>query len=158
EQPVARSGQVAVYDPPGDRMVMFGGAGSTIPQQIYNDTWALEFAGAPRWTRLDPAGSLPSPRSQMAAAFDSKRRRMRVFGGSTGAGSDLWALSLSGTPSWSQLVVPGAPPARDVTSAVYDPIADRLIVFGGVSDTLSEGNAAWALSLSGTPAWTRLAP
>jgi galactose oxidase-like protein len=158
--PAARSGHVAVYDPIGDRMVVFGGAGSSIPQPVYNDTWSLSFAGGPSWTELEPAGPVPSPRSGMAAAFDSKRRRMLVFGGLTPSGqeNELWVLSLAAEPTWSQMIVAGAPPARNLHSAVYDAIGDRLIVFAGISDLAGEGNAAWALSLSGTPTWSRLAP
>jgi hypothetical protein len=155
--PSPRNGHVAVFDPIGDRMVIFGGAGTSLPQEMYDDTWVLSFYPSPAWTRIVPTGVSPSPRSWMAAALDTRRRRMLVFGGIP-VGGELWSLSLGGSPAWTQIVVPGAPPARELESAVYDPIGDRLLLFGGLSNTLGEGNATWALSLSGTMAWTRLDP
>ena len=71
---------------------------------------------------------------------------------------ELWSLSLAGTPTWTQIAVPGGPPARELATAVYDPLGDRFIVFGGMWDTGTDGNATWELTLSGTPAWTRLVP
>jgi hypothetical protein len=157
--PPPRNGHVAVFDPIGDRMVVFGGAGSSLPQETYNDTWVLSFDPTPTWTQIVPSGIAPSPRFWMAAALDTRRRRMLVLGGvPIGGGGELWSLSLGESPAWTQIVVPGAPPARYLESAVYDPIGDRLLVFGGASDTPGEGNATWALSLSGTMAWTRLNP
>jgi hypothetical protein len=148
-----------VFDPIGDRMVVFGGAGSSLPQETYNDTWVLSFDPTPIWTQIFPTGVLPSPRFWMAGALDTRRRRMLVFGSiPINGGGELWSLSLGGSPAWTQIVVPGAPPARYLESAVYDPIGDRLLVFGGASDTPGEGNATWALSLSGTMAWSRLNP
>jgi hypothetical protein len=157
--PSLRSGHVAVYDPVGDQMVVFGGSGASFPQQLFNDTWTLSLSPTARWTQLTPAGIPPTGRYEMAAAFDTRRRRMLVFGGvSITTGGELWSLSLAGTPTWTQITLPGGPPARSLPTAVYDPVGDRFIVFGGISDTPNEGNAAWALTLSGTPAWTRLAP
>ena len=157
--PAKRNGHVAVYDPIGDRMVIFGGAGDTLPQTTYNDTWALSFTPIPSWERLEPGGPAPTPRFWMAATYDTRRRRMLMFGAvPIGSGGELWSLSLDGVPTWTQIVLPDPPPARFLSSAVFDPAGDRLIVFGGLSDTHGEGNAAWALSLGEPLAWTRLSP
>ncbi len=52
---------------------------------------------------------------------------------------------------WSPL----PPPARWVHSTIYDPVRDRLIVFGGQGYSGST-NEVWALSLSGIPRWSML--
>ena len=85
---------------------------------------------------------------------------MVVFGGripSTQV-SDLWTLSLSGTPTWARLIPSETgPSAREGHTAVYDSANQRMIIFGGryIDDLY---NDVWALSLGTTPAWTQLAP
>jgi hypothetical protein len=86
---------------------------------------------------------------------------MLVFGGDDGSGSgrnDVWALSFAGSPAWSLVTPTGSPPPpRHSHTATYDPVNDRMVVFGGDSDFVPL-NDAWALSLTGSPAWNVLAP
>jgi len=156
--PVARHGHRAIYDPVRDRMIVFGGMSGNF---LKNDVWALSLVGTPAWEALSPINTPPSARDYHSAIYDAVRDRMIVFGGYDGVGSlrnDAWALTLSGTPAWTQLTPIGAPPvARDNHSAIYDPVGDRMVVFGG-SDFNTLRNDVWALSLEGTPAWTALAP
>ena len=99
----------------------------------------------------------PTARADHSAIYDSARHRMIVFGG-----NDWWdykiydqtfALSLDGDPTWTAL--PAAPfgPSQG-HSAIYDPIRDRMVVFGGSA----LGNQVWALSLGENPTWTQLTP
>lgn len=81
---------------------------------------------------------------------------MVVFGGSNSGGrlGDVWALSLAESPAWSTLTPTGAPPSvRDFHSAVYEPVRDRMIVFGGPG--LRD---VWALAFAGTTTWSALSP
>ena len=144
--PPARAGHSAIHDPLRDRMIVFGGR--------ENDVWALSLSGEKRWTRLQVAGTAPARRGDHTAIYDPVRDRMLVFGGFTNAAqNDVWALSLAGTPTWSQLVPSNAPPpARSSHSAIYDPVRDRMLIFGGWGMV----NTVWELSLSGEPAWTAL--
>ena len=75
----------------------------------------------------------PSGRSEHTAIYDPVRDRMVVFGGYDGTlRNDVWALSLSGSPAWSALAPAGSPPsARYGHTAIYDPVRDRMVVFGG---------------------------
>jgi len=150
--PTARRGHTAIYDPARDRMVVFGGC--AYPGQPFNEVWALSLSGGPAWTRLTPAGTPPSPRWSHSAIYDPLRDQMVVFGGSDSSGyrNDAWSLSLSGTPTWRALAPTGAlPGARCAQSAIYDPLRDRMVVFGGTNGSLSYFGDVWALSLAGTP-------
>jgi len=152
----------AIYDPVRDHMVVFGGQDNSAR---FNDVWALSLAGNPAWTLLIRPASPPSGRAAHAAIYDPVRDRMVVFGGDDAADllNDVWALSLAGSPVWTQLAPTGSPPpARDLTTAIYDPVRDRMVVFGGQAYGFPGGayilNDVWALSLTGVPAWTQLAP
>ncbi len=154
-----RDGHDAIYDPVRERMVVFGGwdgAGA-----YRNDVWTLSLAGPPRWTPLTPAGTAPSARMGHSVIYDPVRDRMVVFGGRGDPGTsfdDVWVLSLAGAPAWTALIPTGTPPAaRSGHSAVYDPVHDRMVVFGGWSDT-SLFDDAWTLSLAGAPTWTLMTP
>ena len=158
--PAVRRDHVAVFDPDGDRMVVFGGLA---PSGTTDDVWALGFSGTPEWTRLTPATG-PSRRYVHAGAFDSARRRLLVFGGIDDVGylNDVWALSLSDPPAWTNLTPSSgaAPERREGAAAAYDPVGDRLLVFGGEL-AFHQGQRAdlWALPL-GVPnaQWVQLSP
>jgi len=154
--PVGRNYANAIYDAPRDRMVLFGG-------RNHQDTWALPLTGSPGWSELDDPNRPPTPHGAHSAVWDRPRQRMVVFGGEgwdNPAMSDVRSLSLSGPPVWSSLAPAGQTPVgRADHSAIYDPVRERMIVFGG-----REGSNArlladvWAFSLAGAPAWTPLAP
>jgi len=57
-------------------------------------------------------------------------------------------LSLSGPPAWSALGPTGTPPtARYAHTAIYDPVRDRMVIFGGY-DGSSYRNDVWRLTWS----------
>jgi len=142
-----------VIDVPGDRLVVVLGNG---------EVWTRPLAHDGSWERLEPTGTPPFAgdfyRSQ--AVFDPVRRRMLFYGGRSG-GADLavtFALELDGPPQWTTIATAGTSPgARAGHAAVYDPIGDRMILYGGTSSGAG-ATAPWALSLSGTPTWTMLSP
>ena len=154
--------QSAVYDPVRNRMLVFAGFYNDGTEYSFNDVWALSLVGTPSWTSLKPTGTPPSPRYSHSAIYDPVRDRMVMFGGGRCPSpcyfNDVWALSLAGTPAWTQLTPTGTPPsARKYHSAIYDPVRDRMVVFGGFNGS-TDFNDVWALSLAGTPAWTELTP
>lgn len=155
ELPAERSGHSAIYDWKMNRMVVFGG---NVPGHV-NDTWELSFNGPPQWSELLPNGGLPAGRTGHSAVYDSLRNRMVVFGGFRDGASlqETWELDLTGTPGWTYVVPGGAsPPHRNSHSAVYDPIRDRMVVFGGEDGGYQDD--AWALSLMDPMAWSELHP
>jgi Bacterial Ig-like domain (group 3)/Galactose oxidase, central domain len=180
--PPSRGNHFGVYDPAGNRMMIFGGCGGgCFP--ILNDVWVLTNAnglgGTPTWVQLSPAGGSPTPRQGGAASYDPATNRMIIFGGQDGSGSvfpsdvfpEVWILSnangLGGTPSWTQLSPAGGPPpGQYVPSSIYDTANNLLVVAGGISPASSGSgvttNATWVLSnangLGGTPAWSNIVP
>jgi len=158
--PRLRSKAVAIYDSPRDRMVLFGGEGSTeTGTESLDDVWALSLSDPPTWTQIQPGGGLG--RYEAAAIYDPVRDRMivhgggfdDVYGGRFYAWPDAQAFDLSGV-QWSTL--PGSLP-RAYHALVYDPIGDRMLLFGGDCNTecFNDGRVS-SYSLSGTPGWSDL--
>jgi hypothetical protein len=182
--PSSRTGGAAVYDPGTNSMIIFGGHGRTggcnQAGDFFSDVWVLSNAnglgGAPAWTQLSPTGGPPLGQYGPSAVYDSVNNIMTVFGGETpgtcgGPSTNaVWTLSHAngqgGTPTWTNIVVdgaPGAPSRRADHTAVYDPESNRMIIFGGgTSSTNVDANDAWVLlnanGLGGTPFWDKLVP
>ena len=158
--PPGRYEHTAILDPIRNRMLMFGGFTGSLGSER-NDLWALSLGDIPNWTQLTPdaPAGLPPPRRGHTAIYDPIRDRMIVCGGNAQnvAKSDVWALSLARNGTWQPLSPTGAFAARNSHSAIYDPVADRMIVFGG-----RNGNTFFAdvraLSLGASSAWSDLAP
>ena len=140
-------------------MLVFGGT-----TRFYgggNSLLSLELSDTdPLWVAIPTNGTPPTGRYGHTMVYDPLRDRMLVYGGAPSSYSPegVWALSLAGTPTWTELTPSGTPPPpRSGHVAVYDPVEDRMLLFGGaVGNTFT--NDVWALSLSGTPTWTRLTP
>jgi hypothetical protein len=159
EGPSPRSGHTANYDVTNDRMLVFGGTDGARAQ---NDVWSLSLDGAPIWTRVLPLGSAPSVRAYHAAVYDPVGQQLIVCGGFAGADGlmflgDVWKLTSGSVPTWEKVITSGATPGpRDGMTAIYDPEADRLVMFGGNLD--SQKNDVWVLPLRGAPVWQELTP
>jgi hypothetical protein len=172
--PGTRWGHAAVLDTANNRMVVFGGGtGASGPAPCKNDLWLLKNANgtstAPGWVQQTPSGTLPKARFEHTAVYDPNSNSMMIFGGydcTSAYLNDVWVLShangLGGFPTWTQLSPTGPPPpGREGATAVYDPVSNVMIVFGGDSGT-STYQDLWVLShatgAGGTPAWTHLSP
>jgi hypothetical protein len=145
----------AIYDPPRNRMLVFGGQDAS--HNPSSDVWSLSLSPPLRWERLPNKGSLPVPRYLHSAIYDPVRDRMLVYGGDAPLG-DVWAMAIADTVSWTRIDPSGTPPpARFGHSAIYDPVRDRMVVFGGNDGNQPLGDA-WQLSLGGSPMWAPLPP
>jgi len=139
---------------------MFGGQACLAV--AFNDVWSLSLADPPAWSLVSTTGTRPAPRKESAAVYDPIRDRLVIFGGyEISAGvmhNDVWALSLSDPPTWQKLSTAAEAPApRQAATLIYDPIDDRLVVFGG-----SDGEIGcvlgdtWTFSFE-THTWQQLA-
>lgn len=161
----------AVYDPRGDRVLLFGGVsilnpnatGSDVdPWSIINNTWSFSYSSM-SWSNVTPVVSPPGLYLGMMS-YDSARNRILVFGGfvngdTTAPTNYTWSFdSASGT--WTELHPAVSPPARTRAGMVYDASADRFLLFGGITNASQNGGTAndtWSFDpADGT--WTQLHP
>ena len=166
--PQGRARGMAVYDPTGDRMLIFGGrsrARETGNYKNYNDVWALDFATM-QWTELEPTNSGPLARSNPAGGFNRATRELIVFGGNTsrsglqfGPRNDVWAFDTV-NQSWRRIESTGnAPEGRLFHAGVVDDTNNRLFIYGGGDAGAWQGpflGDLWMMDLE-TGVWERLA-
>lgn len=153
--PSDRERHSAIYDPVRNRMIVFGGTGSA----VVNDVWSLALSGAPAWTQLTTPGNPPAkPRVRFGhgAVYDAANDRMLVGCGTDGSNwrRDMWELSLGGTPTWTNL-------GNTTTALLYNYAAamdarmGRLVMYGGAVEGIL--NQAWQCTFDGGPVWSALA-
>jgi hypothetical protein len=162
----ALEAHVAIYDPLGARMVVFGGVREEKAHKdekvLENTTWAMDLDRTSSswcsWTKLATEGEPPCPRREHRAAYDPRRHRLIVFGGRERTKksflNDLWLLDLHEL-RWSAPETTGERPDPIRQTALgYDPEADLLTVFGGEIYVRREGeddefpvDEVWVLDL-----------
>jgi MYXO-CTERM domain-containing protein len=131
------------YDAAHQKTLLFGGstpAGwSDDPFNPRSD--ATYLWNGKGWTGIDP--ERPSPRSGMASAYDEKRGRIVLFGGTPapdgGQFSDeTWEY---GDGRFELREPLRRPPARESARLAYDAERDRMVLFGGFG--LTDGDDTW---------------
>ena len=156
--PAPRWDAVMAYDHERKLIILHGGADDA--DAVGDETWAWNADG---WKLLPVKG--PGIRSQHAMAEDRARGQLVLFGGVKGvssmANNETWRWD--GT-SWSQKDTPSAPTARVYHAMTYNPIRQRVILFGGLltttfSDVWEWDGGAWSLVpfSGGPPALSRVA-
>jgi len=126
--PSPRSGHAMAYDAQRGEVLVIGGHTATLRT---GETWAWN---GTTW-RL--AGSMP-PHEQMAAAYDARRDRVVAFGG-VSLGFDGFDHHVAETwewdgQAWTQIAIGPSPPARGEHAMAYDPVRERIVMFGGIND------------------------
>ncbi len=180
--PPARYSHSAVWDEVAHKMYVFGGQVSHL---IANDLWVY-MGSNNSWEKLTPAGMLPPDRQAHSAVWDPEAGRMYVFGGTNGSGGldDLWAYVASSN-SWEKLtgsnrpfpvsidynanssygdkLTPGGnlPLARFGHSAILDPKAGKMYIFGGwrrsTSGAYQQADDIWTYTANSN-SWDMLTP
>jgi PKD repeat protein/N-acetylneuraminic acid mutarotase len=133
------------YDAANNRLIVFFPGNPPYngdPPGNSNEVWILTNAnglgGTPTWIKLEPTGTAPHSNGWESAVYDVATNRLVVYGGCyancSPALSDVFMLThangLGGTPEWSQLSVTN-PQARAQQSAIYDPVSNLMVTFGG---------------------------
>jgi hypothetical protein len=172
--PATLSNAAGAVDPVGRGLYVHGGqyAGQDHWQRtsVSGDLFRFPLDAPGDFERVTPSGTSPLARHGHVAVWDPLRSRLVLHGGRDAAdfpntgktpGSllgDLWAVRLSPDPEWIPLTALGTPPsARYEHSAIYDPVRDRVLIFGGDDGALR--NDVWELSLStDPPVWSELSP
>jgi hypothetical protein len=165
DRPLGLIFPILVYDPAGDRALLFGGDehGEGTAQL---EGWAYDLSAARRgWTALP---RMPAPLLFPSAAFDPDTRHLLVFGGQLGQEADgrvvdrLWRIDLGAAdPAWQEItsLAGAAPPARMGATLTFAPSADLAVLYGGY-DGHDELGDVWALDYAdpAAPRWASLSP
>jgi hypothetical protein len=147
----------AVYDPLQGRVILFGGAVDHWEFPL-SDVWSLPLSSPTAWTRVLPADEPPFPLPRRDFCTAVANDQLIVFGGGSAGAylDDAYVRPMSGGP-WTSLADAGVrPPGRSGAQMLYDPPGNRLLVFGGGTDTdhlsdlweYSFGSSAWGLLAS----------
>ena len=125
--PPERWHHAIAYDPPNNRIVLFGGVAAS--GSYTDDTWAWS-SSTGLWTQLSPTLS-PAVRGYHKMAYDPSRGYVVLVDGynnSVGSIADTWELQGS---QWVLCAQTNLPPARHGHVLAYDPDRARLYMFGG---------------------------
>jgi hypothetical protein len=135
-------------------MIMLEGSTGIIGPYL-RDTWSLDLTGTPAWTYL---GTAPGYRAFLTMIYDPVRDRLVTYGGLNNTPtSEIATFPLKPGGPWQVTTLVNSPPPRYGHSAIYDPIRDRMLVFGGAISSSVDANDTWALSFSGpSMTWSRV--
>jgi hypothetical protein len=141
--PGGRAEASLVFDRQRQKAVLFGGYRiENGEMKRLSDTW--EWDGN-SWTKI--AEGLPSPRSGAALVYDTKRKKVVLFGGGikSGGGGETWEFDSQG---WREIQSAKTEPRYNAAMA-YDESRNKIVRFGGwdgskrVSETWELDNQAW---------------
>jgi hypothetical protein len=109
---------------------------------------------ARRWA-LRAGASQPGPLFAPKLVYDDARKTVILYGGFAGVPEQstpsdaMWELTATG---WQKLCGPCLPGARGAHAMAYDPVRDRIVLFGG-----SNGTTALSTVFEWNGAWTQIA-
>ncbi len=133
QQPPTRLGGAMAYDAARGKVVLFGGMHPLFGGGRYlSDTWTWDGRG---WTELHPKVS-PPPRAYHSMAYDSRRRKVVLFGGLVQEGCTGSPAYLQDTwewdgMTWAQVKPTVSPEPRAYHSLLFDPIRGKVLLVGG---------------------------
>ncbi len=143
DSPPRRNSAGFVYDPRNGVHVFYGGM--TPPSTLQLDTWTFDGV---EWVQREPLGAPGGDRCPMGpcpagVVYDTTRGRMvLVRQPPMGPSNETWVYDGG---RWTRLDTTGAPPARRFAGMAYDPVRDRVVLFGGVAQPGSAFGDTWEL-------------
>ncbi|MEC7241887.1 MAG: kelch repeat-containing protein [Myxococcota bacterium] len=147
------------WDDQEQALYLFGGMTNKSPMviEVAEDLWRYKDG---QWEELEMGGDVPSTRTFLGEAWDPNRREMILFGGQIGnywdlAYNETYALNIDSL-EWTRLNKgnKNSPSTRMHAQLTYDPVAERVLLFGGHTD-IGDANDLWELD-SETGKWSLL--
>lgn len=132
-KPSARFRPAMAYDAARGVVVMFGGRTSWTSTTYVGDTWTWD---GKNWKQQSPSAS-PSPCGGGAAAYDSQRKVVVMFGGFQASGRDTSQLWEWNGTTW-QVKIPLGPTPRGAHRMAYDRVRKHTLLHGGFSTQLGQ--------------------
>jgi hypothetical protein len=142
--PPARRDTAMVFDPVDEAVVLFGGVNDTAGGAL-NDTW--EYARG-QWTEVDSTQGPPKEYESTSLCFDSSEKYVLLFDGL----GNPWEFRGG---DWTELFPKSSPPSLTLSTSVYDPRENSVLLFGGYTGNENATNYTWMFSGDN---WTRLEP
>lgn len=140
-------GSGIAYDAQSDRMILVG----------EDQTWAYDL-DRDTWEQMQPKRT-PPYREFGKVAYDIESDQVILFGGNSGTIGeplgDTWAYDYD-SDTWTEMSPEASPPARSYAALAYDPVMDRVLLFGGsVDEETAEFDDTWAYDVD-RDAWTQI--
>ncbi len=112
----------------------------------------------PLWREVETKEA-PPPRIHFTSTWDPVKRRFLMIGGGVSIPaltyfSDVWSFDVK-TDQWREIVSVQTPPARAGHTTTWDPIKERLLVFGGRGTDRILHNDTWAFDVK-TDQWHKV--
>ena len=151
-KPSARDSHSMVYDSADDKVILFGGY-DAIGRN--DETWVYNLTDN-SWTNMNTSHN-PGARFIHSMAYNSAHDKVILFGGYDDDASDdeTWVYNLTDN-SWTNMNPSTSPSERRRHSMVYDSARDKVILFGGYDNTVSD-NEMWAYNLTEN-SWINMNP
>lgn len=150
--PLGRGWHALAYDGESDRVILYGGHGSS------GQTWAYDY-NSDSWENRNPPSAPPPLLELHDMAYDAESDRVILFGGVVqGIGLwnwDVWAYDFNSN-TWTTSAADTAPTPL-ATDLAYDAESDRVISFGLFEDGSSTWAETWAYDFN-SDIWTNVTP
>jgi len=158
QSPFGRYGPGSVYDPQLQKTIIFGGGTQNLTgYELFDDMWIYNSTGN-IWSEIVPTNK-PSARSGHTMVYDSTNQKTILFGGwdeNIGLMNDTWIYD-SQTNQWTEVFPITTPENRQSHAMYYDPIFQKVILFGGYRDTFPHFSDTWEYNYTAN-SWTELNP
>lgn len=146
-----RSFSGLAFDTARGVIVMFGGRSDSCDCEDGDVDDTFELVGG-TWTLRTPS-TRPSPRSSFAMAYDQRRKRVVVYGGTYGTTARGGTWEWTGS-DWENVEPDVTEPADSEITAAFDRERGRIVTFGSDEITYESDGSVWTTPTVATvPSW-----
>jgi len=155
---LGRYGPGTVFDSQLQEMIIFGGGTQDLTgYDVFDDMWTYNSTGN-IWSKIYPTNK-PSAISGQTMLYDSFNNKTILFGcwdPKIGLMNDTWIYD-SQTNQWTEVFPNNSPENRQSHAMYYDPVVQKVILFGGYKDTFPHFSDTWEYNYSSNT-WSELNP